>query len=236
MPASIVLYGFGPGFGLPEVSPFVTKTEVQLKMARLSYIKERSWPDASPKGQLPFIADDGVAVADSTFIRGHIEKKYSIDLDAGLDRYQRAEAWTIERMLENHLNAAMVYARWLLPENFAKGPGALFIPPAAHAEVLMRATDSMKAQGIARHAPAETAELGDRSLSALSLRLGDKPYLMGDRPSGIDAMAFAELAGLLTPFFDSPLRRKALRYGNLVTYTARLMKQYYPGHDWTVAA
>ena len=65
----IVLYGFGPGFGLPEISPFVTKTEVQLKMAGLAYRKERAMPPASPKGQLPFIEDDGVKVADSTQLR-----------------------------------------------------------------------------------------------------------------------------------------------------------------------
>ena len=36
----ITLFGFGAGFGLPEMSPFVTKTEVQLRMAGLAYRKE----------------------------------------------------------------------------------------------------------------------------------------------------------------------------------------------------
>ena len=44
----ITLYGFGPGFGLSEISPFVTKTEVQLKMAGLAYRKEKARPPASP--------------------------------------------------------------------------------------------------------------------------------------------------------------------------------------------
>ncbi|MBS0517203.1 MAG: glutathione S-transferase family protein [Proteobacteria bacterium] len=232
MPSTIILYGFGPGFDLPEVSPFVTKTEVQLKMAGLPYTKERSRPDASPKGQLPFISDDGVPVADSTFIRAHIEKKYGIDLDRGLDVRQRAEAWAIERMIEHHLNPAMAYARWLLPENFDKGPGRLLIPPSAHEEVLGRVAAAMKAQGIARHTPPETAELGDRSLKALSVILADKPYLMGAQPAGVDATAFGALAAILTPFFDSPLRRKAESYANLVAYTGRQMKRYYPEHPW----
>src|SRR5581483_7447436 len=79
----ITLYGFGTGFGLPEISPFVTKSEVQLKMAGLAYRKERAMPPASPKGQLPFIEDDGVPIADSTFIRAHIERKYGFDFDDG---------------------------------------------------------------------------------------------------------------------------------------------------------
>ena len=45
----ITLYGFGAGFGLPEISPFVTKTEVQLKMASLAYRKEKAKPPASPR-------------------------------------------------------------------------------------------------------------------------------------------------------------------------------------------
>ena len=77
----ITLYGFGAGFGLPEISPFVTKTEVQLKMAGLVYRKERAMPPASPKGQLPYIVDDAESIADSTFIRAHIEGKYGFDFE-----------------------------------------------------------------------------------------------------------------------------------------------------------
>jgi glutathione S-transferase len=73
----ITLFGFGAGFGLPEISPFVTKTEVQLKMAGVAYRKEKAMPPASPKGQLPYIVDEADRVADSTFIRAHIEGKYA---------------------------------------------------------------------------------------------------------------------------------------------------------------
>jgi len=106
----ITLYGFGAGFGLPEISPFVTKTEVQLKMAGLAYRKQRAMPPASPKGQLPYIEDDSERVADSTFIRAHVERKYGFDFDAGLDLQQRAQAWAFERMIEHH-----VYWAWSVP-------------------------------------------------------------------------------------------------------------------------
>ena len=77
----ITLYGFGAGFGLPEIGPFVTKTEVQLKMAGVAYRKEKARPPASPKGQLPYIDDDAQRIADSTFIRAHIERKYGFVCD-----------------------------------------------------------------------------------------------------------------------------------------------------------
>jgi glutathione S-transferase len=235
---TITLFGGGPGFGLPEISPFATKTEIQLKMAGLAFTKERAQPSDSPKGQLPFIKDGGALIADSTFIRAHIEKTYGFDFDAGLDARQRAEAWAIERMIENHFNFASGYTRFLLPENFAKGPahwadGAPEPMRAGLRQGLLDAvTVAFKANGIARHAPEETVELGDRSLNALSALMDDKPYLMGNQPAGVDAFAFASLAGILTPFFDSPLRRRAESYSNLVAYTARMMARYFPDHPW----
>ncbi|WP_437762744.1 glutathione S-transferase C-terminal domain-containing protein [Sorangium sp. So ce281] len=237
----ITLHSFGPMFGLPEASPYVTKTEVQLKLLGLPYTKERARPDQSPKGQLPFIDDGGARIADSHFIREHLEKKHGKDLDAGLDARQRAEAWAVERMIENQLAAASGCARWLIPENFAKGPANFVngapeeVRPKLREELLARVRENFRAMGIGRHSDAEIVELGARSLSALSALLGDRPYLFGARPAGVDATAFAVLAGLLTPFFDSPLRRRAEGFANLTAYAARLMKEFYPDHPWEAA-
>jgi glutathione S-transferase len=141
-------------------------------------------------------------------------------------------------MLENHFGFAIGYFRWLDPANFAKGPAHFFdhapdaIRDTLRRDVQARVADNMKAVGMARHAPDEIVRLGERSLMALSVLLGDKAYLFGDKPCGTDATAFAMLAAALTPFFDSPLRRRAESYGNLVGYTDRLMREYYPAFRW----
>ena len=235
----ITLYGFGPGFGLPEISPFVTKTEVQLKMAGLEYRKARAMPPASPKGQLPYIEDDAERIADSTFIRAHVEGKYGFDFDAGLDLYQRAQAWAFERMIEHHIYWALIGARWVDADNFAKGPSHFFdgapenVREKLREDAQFRVAENYLLSGLGRHAPDDDVELAVRSLFALSVQLGDKPYLMGEKPCGSDATAFGAMAGILTPFFDSKLRQLAQQFQNLTDYVDRMMGQYYPDFAWT---
>ncbi len=184
----------------------MTKTEVQLKMAKLAYVKTKGTREDSPKGQLPYIDDGKLRISDSTFIRMYIEKTHGIDLDAGLDERQRAEAWAIERMVENQLYWMLVHMRWVMPENFEKGPSHFFdgapdvVRDQVRSDARARVKDVVYMAGPGRHAPLEIVDLSTRSLSALSMLLGWKPYLMGDRPCSVDAMAFGVLAGLLTPF------------------------------------
>lgn len=208
----ITLYGFGEDFGLPEISPYVTKTEVQLRMTGVAYVKSSAAPMASPKGQLPWIEDDGEAIADSHFIRLHLERKYGVDFDEGLNAGERAQAWAIERMVENHFGWAM------------------------RDEALRQVGDSVRAVGIGRYSEAEVLALGVRSLSALAALLGRKPFMMGSRPTGVDAAAFGMLAGLMIPYFDAPLRRRAMGFANLVAYVDRMMAGAYPEFAWTPLA
>ena len=99
----ITLYNFGPAFGLPDPSPFVMKTETLLKISGLPYRTDKTGFRKAPKGKLPYINDDGEIVADSTFIRWHLEKKHKIDFDRGLTPEQRAAAWAFEKMAEDNL-------------------------------------------------------------------------------------------------------------------------------------
>jgi glutathione S-transferase len=231
----ITLFGFGPAFGLPDPSPFVMKTEVQLKMAGLAYKRERGGPQGAPKGKIPFIDDDGLLIADSTFVRAHIEKRF--DFDSGLSTVERSLAWAMERMLEDHLYFALIHARWMDDANWAKGPIHFFdgAPEGVAVAARERVRTMLYGQGLGRHSDAEIGELAGRSLEALSVFLGDKPYLLGDKPCGADATMFGMVAGVLTPFFDSPLRDTALRHDNLIAYNERMMRRYYPRFEHKAA-
>lgn len=234
----ITLYCAGANFGLPEVSPYVTKTEVHLRMAGLPYVKEFAMPHLSPKGQLPWIDDEGELIADSHFIRLHLERKYGVDFDEGLCAVERAQAWAIERMIENHFGWTTAHVRWLISENYAKGPAQFFtqMPPEMQEDVRRdiqhRVAENIRAVGVGRHSDAEILALGVRSLAALSALLGDKPFLMGARPTSVDAVAFGVLAGVMTPFFDAPIRRRAVTFGNLTAYVDRMMAGVYPDFAW----
>lgn len=232
----IILFGFGSCFGLPDQSPVVMKTMVQLRMAGLPFAMNLNGYLNAPKGKLPYIMDGGAMIADSTFIRKHIETKYGIDLDAKLDNAQRIQAWTIERMVEDHLMWAVTYVRWVSDENYAKAQ-ALFddLPDHVRGPLAIatrkRLIDNLTAQGLGRHSEEEVTELCGRSLSALSAHLGDKPYLFGDVPTGTDAIAFTVFACLATTLFDTPLTQKARGYTNLMSYRGRMMQKYFPDFD-----
>jgi glutathione S-transferase len=230
----ITLYAFGRAFGLPDPSPFVTKAEVLLKMAGLAYRVDNTGFRQAPKGKLPYIDDGGERVADSTFIRWHLERKYQIDFEKGLSTEQRAIGWAFEKMAEDNLYWALVDARWFNDANFAKGPKEFFqkIPaplrPLMIAFIRRQLKRTLYGQGMGRHNHTEIVALGTRSIAAIAEFLGTKPFFMGSEPTGVDAAIFAFVAGTLCPHFDTPLRTTAERHNNLRYYIGRMTARYYP--------
>jgi glutathione S-transferase len=230
----ITLYTFGSYWGLPDPSPFVMKADMLMKLSRLPYEVDTRGFGKAPKGKLPYIRDGETLVADSTLIRLHLEKKHGIDFDRGLSPHDRGVAWSVEKMLEDHLYWVIVYWRWLNDANFEKGPKAFFqrapalVRPLVIPMVRKRIRATLHGHGIGRHSEAETTALASRGVEALAQILGDKPYFMGTQPCGADATVFGFVASLLCPQFDSPVRDSMAGMANLVAYNDRMMREYYP--------
>jgi glutathione S-transferase len=233
----ITLYTFGPNFGLPDPSPFVVKAEILLKMSGVSYrcdVGGAGGLRKAPKGKLPFIDDNGVQVADSTFIRLYLEQRHGANFDAHLTTEQRGIAWACEKLLEDHLYWVILHWRWVDDTGFARGPAHFFdaLPAPLRPLVRRMVRNSVKknllAQGLGRHSIEEQTLLGKRAIDAVAAILGERAYLMGAHACGADATALAFIATVLCPHFDNPLRRHTEQHANLVAYSARLTQEFYP--------
>ena len=240
----IVLHTFGPFMGTADSSPFVMKAMMLLKLARLDYREARGNPLRAPRGFLPLIEDDGQRIGDSTLIRWHIERKYGVDFDAGLSQQQRAHAWAIERLCEDHLYFALLDFRWRDARNFANGLGKyMFSPIPAPVRPLVKRMmigmnrKRLRGHGLGRHDGAVIAELARRDIAALAAILGDKPWLMGDSPSGADATVYGLLAAILIPELVSPVRDALRDEPRLVAYVERVTDQVFraPTTPWAPA-
>ncbi|VAX07534.1 hypothetical protein MNBD_ALPHA03-1472 [hydrothermal vent metagenome] len=233
----VSLYKFGALKKVSDPSGFCVKVEAYLKMAELPY-ETRSgiqYLRRSPKGKLPFIKDDGETIADSSFILEYLEKNHNNILDGHLNDEQKAISHAFVKMMDENLYWTVVYSRWALDHNwvimkdmfFGSLPFVLkpIVPGIARKGVLK----GLKGHGIGRHSEAEITEICAHDLQALSDFLGAKEFFFGDKPSCLDAAAFGHLAQMiLVDDFTGPVFDKAKGYKNLVDYTNRISKKYFP--------
>ena len=231
---SLILHVFGPAFGLPDASPFAMKGDMLMKLSGLDYRVEHGDVTKAPKKKFPVLVDSGEFIPDSTFIRLHLESKHGINFDKGLNDRERGIAFAVEKMLEDNLYWAIMHERWVVDENFDRGPRSYFdsIPQPLRAIAVPMIRRQVKrnlwGHGMGRHSRSEICRLGGMALDALSGVLGDNRYLMGDSPCGADATVFGFVAGALCPHFDSELLTHAQGHANLVGYNKRMMKEFYP--------
>jgi glutathione S-transferase len=121
-----------------------------------------------------------------------------------------------------------------LPADYANGPAHYFrgVPAPARrlAEIYVNKKLALArhGHGVSRYTDAERETLSRRGLDAIATLLGDKPFLMGDKPCGADATLFAFLNVLLCPVFKSNSVQMARGRANLVAYSARVAAQYFP--------
>jgi glutathione S-transferase len=227
----IHLYAFAPHWGLVDISPFVTKVDVYLRLAELPYkmvpFSMESFT-AAPKGKLPYIVDGHETIADSGFIIDYLTQKYGDPLDAKLGPSVRAAGHAIKRMLEEDFYWVIVAERWRDTETAVEQyPVMVGQPPEFVKAVVDSLLGELRGHGMGRHSADDVENIGKADLIALSDFLGENPYLLGEEPTSYDATAYSFVAHTIQPDYDSRMRRFIKTLPNLMQYWDRLKSRLY---------
>lgn len=227
---SVRVYTFSSLFdGLPAGGPFDLKLLAWLNLAGISY--DHVFQDDTrkgPKGKNPWIELDGEAVGDTEIIIQRLGDKFSLDIDAGLPEGDAAVAHAWRRTFEEHFHQVFEWELLVHPE------GAAFMgdfvrsqmPPVLGALASMMMQRGMArqlyARGIARHSPDVIAAKGRDDIDALSAFLGDRPFLVADRPVTADAAVFGQLAPMMVWPMRTPVSQYLRGVTNVAAYVDRM--------------
>jgi hypothetical protein len=86
----LTLYSYPELFGVADNNGYGLKVYAFLKLAGVPFVHEHVFDaSAAPRGQLPYIVDDGETIGDSETIIAHAITKYRLTIDAGLSPEQR---------------------------------------------------------------------------------------------------------------------------------------------------
>ena len=232
--AMLTLIQYPPAFGTRSGSPFCTKVEVLLKMSGKPFqIEIWNDPRKAPKKKLPVLRDGNTLVADSTFIRQHLEQAHDCDFDAGLSPSERAVAAAFTKLTEEHLYWCIMYMRWWEEDNWAKLKNVYFesIPKLVRAMVVPAIRKQTRVQleghGMGLHSGDEIYQLGTSDIRSIADFLADKPYFMGEKTSAVDATVYAFIASIIDCELPGVLKDEAQKHSNLSDYCARMRQQLF---------
>lgn len=230
----IKVFQFPRMFAVPNLSPFCCKLETWLRLAHVPYeVVDTRDPRTAPRGKLPFIAEDGVRIADSSVIIEHLCRTRSIDLDAHLDDAQRATALLVQRTLEEHYAFVLAYTHLVRDEGtrytrarFDAIP-ALVRPFVAHA-VQKSVRTLLWHQGLLRSTHEEIVDASIRDWRAVLSFMSNGPFFFGELPSNVDATVFGTLATTLLTPIDTPIRAFLRDQPKAVAYAEGMRTRLFP--------
>ena len=219
----LTLYSYPGLFGVADNNGYGLKVFAFLKLAGVPFAHQHVFDaSAAPRGQLPYIVDDGEAIGDSDTIIAHLVAKYRLALDSELTAAQRDMSHLIERMLDD-LYWVMSYSRWK-DERFRPAFLQAFRRehPSLTEEGLQKAQDfnaqRYHYQGIGRYSPAAAYARGIADLQVLANLVPPTGFLHGPQPGSIDAAIYGFLANIYFYEIDTPLRQFVAAHGNLVRH------------------
>ena len=219
----ITLYSYPELFGVADNNGYGLKVFAFLRLTKTPFVHEHIFDaSAAPRGQLPYIVDDGVTIGDSETIIAHLTAKYRLTIDAGLDQRQRDMSHLIVRMLDD-LYWVMSYSRWKDERYWPAFRNALMAEhPSLTDEGLQKAREfnfqRYHFQGIGRYAPEAAYARGLSDLAVLADLVPREGYVHGASPTSVDAAIYGFIANIYFYDIDTPLKEFVVARGNLARH------------------
>ena len=219
----ITLYSYPVLFGVADNNGYGLKVFAFLRLAGVPFVHRHVFDAAgAPRGQLPYIVDEGETVGDSDTILAHLARRRGVALDAALTAQQRITALLISRLLDD-LYWVMSYSRWKDERFWPAFRDALLREHPSLTPAQLQAAREFNAQryhfqGIGRYEPEAAYARGLADLQALAGLVPEAGYLYGPRPASSDAALYGFLANILFSPIDTPLRRFVAAQPNLVRH------------------
>ncbi len=219
----LTLYSYPGLFGVADNNGYGLKVFAFLRLAGVAFIHEHIF-DASkaPRGQLPYIVDEGEIIGDSEAILAHATDKYGLMIDAALTEAQRRTNLLVTRMLDD-LYWVMSYSRWKDERYWPAFRDALLREhPQLNEEGLQKAKEHNELryhyQGIGRYPPDAAMARGLADLQAIGGLLPESGYVHGERPTSVDAGIYGFIANILFYDIDTPLKQFVTAHASLANH------------------
>ncbi|CAG2255999.1 Failed axon connections homolog [Mytilus edulis] len=225
---TVILHQFDRGPYAPSMTPYAIKVETYLRMAKIPYKNEHGFTP-SKKGKWPWIEYNGEEIADSEFCIEYLNDKLGIDLDKDFTVKERGIARAFQKMLEENTYWAFVLDRWVYDENWTSCK-VMKIPSLTGYFIRRQMKKMAFAHGMGRHNPNEVYHIMELDFKALSNFLGNKKFLLGDKPCQADCSVFGLLSNAYWQSFGTPVESTIKRYENLCYYCQRMKETFWP--DW----
>ncbi len=219
----LTLYSYPELFGVADNNGYGLKVFAFMRLAGVPFRHEHILDaSAAPRGQLPYIVDDGETLGDSEAIIAHLIGKYRLTIDSALSARERDARHLVTRMLDD-LYWVMSYSRWKDERHWPAFRDAFIKQhPSLTEAALLKAREynfqRYHFQGIGRYPPEAAYARGLADLGVLANIVPAAGYVYGTKPTSIDAGIYGFIANIYFYDIATPLKQFVAAQENLVRH------------------
>ncbi len=223
----ITLFSYPKLFGVADNNGYGLKVYAFLKLAGMPFVHQNIF-DASkaPRGQLPYIIDEGEAIGDSETIIAYLKHTYDPPIDRNLIAANHDTNTMVARLLDD-LYWVMSYSRWKDEDFWPLFRDALIreYPDLTEADLNKAREFNFKRyhfQGIGRFDPAGAYARGVADLEVLAHLVPASGFVHGEKPGSVDAAIYGFIANIHFYPIATPLKQFVAAQTNLVRHCTEI--------------